>query len=140
MGWLTVAGYAMAALACWRVASRSSGNRAERSHADRRTWLMVSMLMTFLCVNKQLDLQSLGTEIGRAIARASGWYEERRALQFWFVIGAAALTVSAAGLLAYRGWRFWRQHLLLLGGTHLSGDLCRRACLVVPSCRRVPLV
>ena len=116
MGWVTVAGYGMAALACWRAAGKRASSQREGPQADRSTWLIVSVLMTFLCVNKQLDLQSLGTEIGRAIARASGWYEERRVFQFWLVIGAAALTVAAAGLLAYRGWRFWREHLLLLAG------------------------
>ena len=45
-----------------------------------RLWLFVALGMAALCVNKQLDLQSLFTDIGRVASHHLGWYEKRRAV------------------------------------------------------------
>ena len=37
-----------------------------------------ALLLAALCVNKQFDLQSLFTAIGREISHQGGWYERRR--------------------------------------------------------------
>ncbi len=106
MGWLTVAAYAIAALLAVRVWVL----RREK------IWLLVALGMGALCVNKQLDLQSLFTAIGRVIAWHGGWFEQRRSYQVWIVLGV----ISVAGVLAvWSVWRyqtFWRKHLLLAGG------------------------
>jgi len=49
-------------------------------------WSIISVLMVLLGINKQLDLQSLFTEIGRQIARHQGWMDQRRDVQFWFIV------------------------------------------------------
>ncbi len=92
MGWFTVLAYAVAALLAWRVGS------ARRE----RIWLGVAVLMAFLCANKQFDLQSLLTDIGREIARHGGWYEDRRKVQKGFVLAVLA------GAVAFGGWFGWR--------------------------------
>lgn len=94
MGWFTVGAYlACAALAFW-AARACPGN-------DRRSfhfWGVMSLLMLWLAVNKQLDLQTLLTEVGRQIARHQGWMEQRRIVQFWFIVFFSAL--ATAGFLA----------------------------------------
>ena len=89
MGWFTVGSYFACAILSLIAAF---GNRI----ADRRSssfWRMVGLLMILLGINKQLDLQSLFTEIGRQIARAHGWMDQRQIVQFWFIVafGTAAL-------------------------------------------------
>ena len=74
MGWATVAAYgACALLAFWAARVRPAD--------DRRCfwfWVTVGLLMVVLAVNKQLDLQTLFTDIGRQVARHQGWIEQRR--------------------------------------------------------------
>jgi hypothetical protein len=65
MGWFTVAAYAVAALLAARVWLRKR----------EKIWLLVTIGMAGLCVNKQLDLQSLITAIGRVIAWHEGWLQ-----------------------------------------------------------------
>lgn len=101
MGWLTVAAYAATALLCFIAARRCFwGNHLKQDRWRHRMWLGVAVLMVFLCVNKQLDLQSLFTDVGRLLARLGGWYDSRRVAQRWFVLavgtaGAVTLTVIA---------------------------------------------
>ncbi len=106
MGWFTVVAYGVAAL----IAVRVWWKRREG------IWLLVALGMAGLCLNKQLDLQSLVTEIGRNIAHHGGWYEHRRDFQKWFVLGALAIA-GVVGLLSFwRFHRFWLRHKLLLAG------------------------
>jgi hypothetical protein len=51
--------------------------------------------MILLGINKQLDLQSLFTEIGRQIARAQGWMDHRRMVQFWFIVAFGTSAIAA---------------------------------------------
>jgi hypothetical protein len=85
-GWLTVAAYALAALCCWR-ASRRGRSR------ERRFWLLLAAVMGFLCINKQLDLQTLFTGAARFEARAHGWYAQRHEYQVAFIVVAAAIAL-----------------------------------------------
>ena len=82
MGWFTVVSY----FAC-AIVSLSAAIKCKKS--DRGAflfWNAISTLMFLLGVNKQLDLQSLLTEIGRQIARYQGWMDQRRIIQFWFIV------------------------------------------------------
>jgi hypothetical protein len=109
MGWFTVFAYAVAALLAWRA----------WSVRRERIWLGTAVVMALLCVNKQLDLQSLVTDIGREVARQGGWYEDRRRIQKGFVLAVLA----GAGL--FGGWLIWRfrdilvRHKLLAAGLFL---------------------
>jgi hypothetical protein len=81
-GWLTVAAYGLGAVLCWR-ASRAAPRR------EHRFWLVATALLAFLCVNKQLDLQTLFTDIARLLAKVQGWYDQRRTYQEGFIAGLA---------------------------------------------------
>lgn len=116
-GWLTVVAYALAAVLCFIAARR--GLAADDSAPGRRryrVWLGVAVLMLILCVNKQLDLQSLFTDIGRTLARQEGWYGQRRIVQRWFVLMVAAAGVGAFALLAWKSRSVLRERTLLLVG------------------------
>jgi hypothetical protein len=121
-GWFTVAAYAigsaLAALAA--LAAMAYRQESDTDHEPPRqsgkTWFAVTILMAGLCINKQLDLQSLFTDIGRIIARHQDWYEHRRYFQKWFVLGAVS---GSAALTCWVMWRyraFCRDHKLLIAG------------------------
>jgi hypothetical protein len=69
---------------------------------DRATWLFICLSTAALGINKQLDLQSYITSFGREMARADGWYPERRSVQAAsvYIIG-----LCGAALLAALLWR-----------------------------------
>jgi hypothetical protein len=115
MGWLTVAAYGLTAIIAF-LAARRAGRAPGLSMGSRSTWLLVSALMTFLCLNKQLDLQSLFTDIGRVFSHRQGWYEDRREFQKWFVIGALGLSGVTALFTIVVFHKFWRYHFLLACG------------------------
>lgn len=112
LGWLTVVAYALSSLLALQA-----GRHADRSNnRERLLWFWVAGLMGFLCLNKQLDLQSLFTDLGRVLAREQGWYAKRRGVQEAFVL---LLLMGSGWLLFLVSWRFrsfWRRHALLLTG------------------------
>jgi cation transport ATPase len=64
-------------------------------------WGILTALLIFLGVNKQLDLQTFLTLTMRRLAIAQGWYENRRMLQAIFVAAIAAAGILSA--VAMRG-------------------------------------
>ena len=124
VGWFTVVVYFAAALLGGLVAWR------ERRGSRRRAllWGALTLLLLFLGINKQLDLQSWFTAVGRAVARAQGWYALRREVQFLFIVGVAA---AGGGFLLTLGWQLRRElgrlGLVLLGLAGLLGFVLIRA-------------
>lgn len=121
MGWFTVAAYAvvgglavLTAIAYWD----SYTDRVVHLRASK-LWLSVAAMMAILCINKQLDLQSLVTDIGRIVARHQGWYEQRRAVQELFVLGVIFSSAGLSGWIIWRYRTFCRQHKLLFAGLSL---------------------
>jgi hypothetical protein len=117
LGWLTVTAYAAAALLCFVAAQgrRGSGND-DQDGRPRRLWRGVGLVMAVLCLNKQLDLQSLFTDIGRTLATRWGWYDERRTIQLLFVIAAAAAGTAMVIYIASKTRSILRERKLLLFG------------------------
>jgi hypothetical protein len=95
-GWLTVALYAVAAWQCYRATRPSS----VLPRSERMLWLTVALGLLALGINKQLDLQSAFTEIGRIAAHQQGWYERRHEVQRQFTIAVAAAAAASVLLLA----------------------------------------
>lgn len=100
MGWVTVAVYTACALAALHLSIRNPfhGPGAWR---ERVFWGGVCALMACLAVNKQLDLQTLVTAIGRCHAKINGWYNERQVVQRGFI---RALALSALLLALGTAW------------------------------------
>jgi hypothetical protein len=118
MGWVTVAAYLGTAAIAFYAARRAGA-------AGRRQglfWLLLAALLLLLGVNKQLDLQTWFTVTARKLARAQGWYEQRRIVQLVFIAGIAAAAMIAFlliwRLVAHQARDLW---LPLLG---LSVLLC----------------
>ena len=116
VGWLTVVAYLGAALLCWRTL------RAERRLEEpaRRLvlfWALMTVGMLALGINKQLDLQSFFTQVGRSLARRGGWYESRGDVQRLFIL---ALVCGAVGALLTM-LCLLRHHLRAVGVALLGG-------------------
>lgn len=95
LAWLVVASYLAGAAAAF-LAGRSTVGR------DARFWYVAALLLVLLGLNKELDLQSQLTESTRALARETGWYEQRRQSQALFLAALGIGGLAAVALLA--GW------------------------------------
>ena len=127
MGWATVAVYALAALLAAFVA-RAAPFPARSRGRERAFWGLMALALACLAVNKELDLQSFLTALGRCMANAQGWYEERQAVQIGFVLALVAATGAAFALLLALLRGTWRRSLLpLLGLAFVSGFVLVRA-------------
>ncbi len=141
MGWLTVGAYLATAFACLRAAAAEHGGLwlatrraalpwSRRPTADRRAlgWLVLAAIMFALGINKQIDLQTLFTELAKAMARREGWYEQRREVQTAFI---AAVAIASAVSLALAIWLTRRElrvfRIPLVGLALLAGFVVIRA-------------
>jgi hypothetical protein len=126
MGWVTVVAYLVAAFFCQRafVTSRYGADKLRAINASEAQnqrqlawfWLGACALMALLGLNKQLDLQTLFTEVGRDLAHSQGWYEQRRKYQALFIIAIGIVGTAAAFGAAYLLRRVARRIVLALGG------------------------
>jgi hypothetical protein len=115
MGWFTVIAYAVTVMLALSAARRPAPE-GDAMSADRVAWFVVATLMGFLCINKQLDLQSLLADLGRILARQQGWYGSRHEVLGWFVYAIGSVFLVGATVLAVLFPRFWRRHALLGAG------------------------
>ncbi|MES2920684.1 MAG: hypothetical protein V4819_04020 [Verrucomicrobiota bacterium] len=106
MGWCTVFAYCLGAILATRAWFKT----------EDRIWLFVALGMAGLSVNKQLDLQSLFTDIGRVASYHGGWFEQRRIYQKWFVLGVIAGAGISGSWFIWRYNAFWVRHKLLTAG------------------------
>ncbi|MES2949377.1 MAG: hypothetical protein V4858_12630 [Pseudomonadota bacterium] len=94
-GWITVAAYATAMLLCYLCQRRSAPG------PQRQFWLLMVLIMAVLGLNKQLDLQTWLTEVGRDLALEHGWYRHRRLVQAIFIACLLVAGVAVGAWLAY---------------------------------------
>jgi hypothetical protein len=112
VGWFTVAAYFAAAVLAWRACLRTR-RMLDLPRGSREIWAVVAVLMLMFCVNKQLDLQSLVTDIGRVLARRDGWYANRHAAQEHFIKGILFAAAGAALALGFGFRGFWAANPML---------------------------
>ena len=117
VGWITVLSYfAVFLLSVLCAKSYGRRNPNEITHAQHRIWWVIAFVLLLLCINKQLDLQSLITDIGRVYARRQGWYDHRRMVQSWF-IACVVFSGFFSLLLAWRALRnAWQENCLTITG------------------------
>ena len=111
LGWLTVAAYVLAALACVGA--------AVTRHRDRVFWAVLAVGLAALCINKQLDLHQALTVAGRCVAKMQGWFEHRRVVQLVFVLILLVVGAAVLGLALIRMRRRFHRLGLALCGTAL---------------------
>jgi hypothetical protein len=91
-------------------------------------WTGMALVMLFLGINKQLDLQTAFTEAGRILARSEGWYEQRRKVQLEFILGVMAFGVYLfAAVVALARGALGRVWPMLLGTVFLICFVAIRA-------------
>ena len=115
MGWVTVLVYLTAAVISATVALRAPFPQPS-CRRERVFWLLLGFVLLALAINKQLDLQSYLTALGRCLAQHQGWYDRRRFVQETVILGL--LLVMA--LLAVALWRLMRG-TLARSGAALAG-------------------
>jgi hypothetical protein len=128
MGWVTVAAYCAAAWACGRAAWREG--RLDGSPRSRPApfWIALTVAMVALGINKQLDLQSLLTSVGRDVFRDWGLYKARRVYQAAFIVVIALVCAGLLGLFLWISRRNLRRRgLALLGMMFILGFVLIRA-------------
>jgi hypothetical protein len=97
LGWFTVVAYAAATFLCYRLRGRFSPDADSLRRKERFYWGGMTLLLLFLCINKQLDLQTAMTEFFRGVAKRDGWYAIRYEFQVTFIAAMAmGLFVAAA--------------------------------------------
>jgi hypothetical protein len=68
----------------------------------------LTITLFFLGINKQLDLQSYITAIGKYFAMRGGWYQHRQIVQWLFI---RFIVLSSVGLMSFLVW-YLRETLL----------------------------
>lgn len=129
MGWFTVVAYFITALLCLISAlPHRLVFPLQRVSQIRWLWGFFAILLLLLGINKQLDLQSLVTVVGKELALSQGWYQQRRMVQAQFLVGiviAALILLSVIGRAIYAERRTYG--LALLGLMFLSCFIVIRA-------------
>jgi hypothetical protein len=123
VGWITVLAYVTAALLAARSARAHGRPAAQADVAEARLlarfWWALACALLALGINKQLDLQTLFTQVLRDLAQAQGWYERRRPYQVAFIAAIAVVGSLGTALLAYSLRRVVRRVWLAVLGVGL---------------------
>ncbi len=78
--------------------------------------MLLAVFLFLLGVNKQLDIQSLFTEIGKAVAKKQGWYDNRRYFQLVFIIMFCVLSLTSMTFIGWMLRKEWRKFFFPLTG------------------------
>lgn len=98
IGWITVAIYFIVAIICLKAAFIPIDNNLHQEKI-KRFWLFLTFFLIALGINKQLDLQTLFTQLGKNISIEQGWYENRRLVQLCFIILIGIICITSITLL-----------------------------------------
>lgn len=100
-GTVFMAAYLLGALLILSGARRTQGR-------ERTLWRICGILFLFQVVNTHLDSHALIFTVGRCLAHAQGWYEDRRTVQ---AIAAITLALLLGLLLIFTAIYFFRSIL-----------------------------
>lgn len=91
LGWFTVIAYLLTAILAIIATVNTSHLKlsAQQLENHRLIWGLIALILLFLGINKQLDLQTWLTVTGKNLALSEGWYEQRRIVQAIFIISIA---------------------------------------------------
>lgn len=96
-GWATVGIYLVATALGFLAQARACAGQM----AMRLFWATLTVLMFFLAVNKQLDLQSIATTASQCISDMLGWWENRQRVRFLVIVGLGLCAISAGVLILW---------------------------------------
>lgn len=115
-GWVTVVAYIAAAGMVYRVIAHQTMLEPWLEVTEKRLWWCLLLGLVALGVNKQLDLQTAFTELGRIVAHAQGWYEDRRRVQMAFIAAWSVLGLTLCAVLVWVSFGVPRPTLMALWG------------------------
>lgn len=119
-GWVTVLLYGAAVWTVWRLLRRVDDQDERSGRHERWFWRLLLLGLMLLTINKQLDLQSALTELGRLAAARGGWYDDRRQVQMAFISGVVIMGMTIFAAAAYLSWGApATTHVALLGAAGL---------------------
>jgi hypothetical protein len=84
-GWFTVFSYFLASFLAHRVYQNSPKLVGIPHNKQCLFWLLICLVSFLMGINKQLDLQSLLTAVGKYFAHKQGWYDNRKIVQGFFI-------------------------------------------------------
>ena len=101
--WCIVGMYSVSALLCLRALFGVQRSLFPDSikKKSRIFWSFLFVIMLFLACNKQLDIQTYLTAVGREVANSQGWYDQRRNVQKEFIIVLGLVAFLFLVYLAY---------------------------------------
>jgi hypothetical protein len=117
LAWMIVALHFAAG--CFCIAAVRQKQIDSESCLDLRSksfWIAVAVFMFCMCLNKQLDLQTLLDQVSDSLTKREGWREQRRTIEVVFVIACAVVSLVAAIATYYVARVRWRQHHLAYVG------------------------
>ncbi len=115
LGWVTTASYLIAVVLTFLVL-RQAGKLYSEAGKARIFWLGLTLLMVFLGLNKQLDLQAFLNSAIKCQAIVDGWYGQRREFQLIFVVAmAAAFSALLAFILIFFRINLRKDKLAVIG-------------------------
>lgn len=123
LGWSICFAYLITSWCCFK-----KGKMLSDSQASMLFWCGLGLLMLFLGINKQLDLQTIVAAMVRQASITDGWYAYRKHIQHVFIIVLAVLLVFLLvffRLLLAEAWQ--RFKLAWLGVFVLFGFIVLRA-------------
>lgn len=129
IGWFTAVAYFITGFLCIACARQiGTGISVENVTLQYRLWWFIAIVLLLLGINKQLDLQTLITEIGKVVAKRQGWYEQRRIVQALFIAGIVCGGFFSLLLIGRAFQNVWKENRLALGGlVALMSFICIRA-------------
>ena len=115
--WVTVVGYLLAAIGCIGCAVKAElifGKPKVRLH--RAIWIFLGVILFFLAVNKQLDLQILFTQTVKILATHYRIYEFGRQSKKYFILGLGLLSAGGLSWILWQVRHEWRRYVVILLG------------------------
>lgn len=103
-GWLTVLLYGAAAWTTLQLLLAWNNRLTRTTPKEHWFWRILLTGLVFLCINKQLDLQSALTEVGRILAKQQGWYASRSQFQTAFIAGIAMISLTLLSATLHLIW------------------------------------
>lgn len=116
VGWLTVLVYAVAAFYSARIVRAREDIFTEYVRRQVFLWRFLAVVLVLLCVNKQLDLQSLFTDVARYYFKQYGLYESRWFFQKLLIASMLVVSVLIFILSTFVFWNILRPNILAIVG------------------------
>ena len=115
--WLTAIVYLTGVLSCGVVWASERRVRLEGQTATASFWMIVSLLLLCLWIDKYAHLQTLLIDFGRQLTQTQSWYKDRQIRKTIFFAVASVAGMAALGSFWWLAHRQWKRTLLALLGT-----------------------